>query len=332
MPESNSKLPFSDPLTLFGVSAAMHAAGSTGILKHVVESPCTASQCARALGLTEYAVAVVLEILTALGLLEKNGDTFGIPLAALPSKLRSGEALLGLYQHFGTTVPLLQKGDATLWLDGTATQREATYGQWAAGMGELFQDAAVYLAGHLDAQPEQILDVGCGSGVWSLEIAARLPQAQVTGLDLPSVLDAFSARAAKMGLQERTTCMPGDMWQIELAPERYDLVMIANVLRLEPAEKAELLVARVAASLRRGGTMVIVDALAGGSPSRELARSVYALHLGLRTRLGRVHSPTEIRAWLAAAGVPDIKTIDCGLQIAAIGAMIGRKDLSLGGR
>ena len=73
------------------------------------------------------------------------------------------------------------------------------------------------------------------------------------------------------------------------------------------------------------GKSLIVDALAGGTPLKELVRAAYALHLSLRTGHGRVHSAAQIAAWTAAAGLTDTAEIDCGSQMTAIGALLSRK-------
>nr|XP_019047867.1 hypothetical protein I302_04487 [Kwoniella bestiolae CBS 10118]OCF26797.1 hypothetical protein I302_04487 [Kwoniella bestiolae CBS 10118] len=39
----------------------------------------------------------------------------------------------------------------------------------------------------LSQSSPRILDVGCGTGIWSLEVAQELPQARVTGVDLVSI-------------------------------------------------------------------------------------------------------------------------------------------------
>ncbi|HNH50110.1 MAG TPA: hypothetical protein PKY30_23935, partial [Myxococcota bacterium] len=49
---------------------------------------------------------------------------------------------------------------------------------------------------------------------------------------------------------------------------------VAALLRLELPERAQAVVQRAAAALRPGGHLLVIDALAAGTPARELVRAV----------------------------------------------------------
>jgi SAM-dependent methyltransferase len=90
---------------------------------------------------------------------------------------------------------------------------------------------------------------------------------------------------------------------MKLPSEAFDRILLANVLHLEPPHSARSLLRRMTAALAPGGELVVIDALAGGDPARDRARSIYALHLAMRTRRGRVHSRAEVERWCREAGL-----------------------------
>lgn len=92
------------------------------------------------------------------------------------------------------------------------------------------------------------------------------------------------------------------MHSVALPQGRWDLAIIANVLRLEQPAAARSLLERVVAAIRPGGALLVIDALAAGSPDAERARAIYSLHLAMRTRAGRVHTPRDIARWMEEAG------------------------------
>jgi SAM-dependent methyltransferase len=70
----------------------------------------------------------------------------------------------------------------------------------------------------------RILDVGCGSGAPSLELA-RVSGGQVIGLDVyQPYLDELTQRAGAAGLADRVSARNGSMLSIEFPDESFDLV------------------------------------------------------------------------------------------------------------
>ena len=313
-----------DLMRLCGVSAALTASHTLGLLDLVCGEPQTPGEFAHKLRLDERLVARVLDVLAAAGLILKCGERYGIPADAPAALQFAAASLVSLQAHFGHTLHALRTGELLPWME----QREATYRSVVGDLGKLYDNVAAFVAAQVHGHPARILDVGCGSGVWSLAIADRHPAAQVTGLDYPSVLGEFTTRAEQLGLAERIALVPGDMFHVELPREYFDVVVLANVLRLEPPPRARELLTRVTATLRPGGQLLVVDALASGTPAKELARATYALHLALRTEEGRVHPQAQIHEWMQEAGLVNLVPIDCGVQITAIGALLGDKAAS----
>lgn len=312
-----------DPMTILGTAAALNAAHETGLLALLAAGPLPARECARLLRLADHPLQCVLSALVASGLLVCTDGLYMLPADTALSTSLSPSMLGGLQEHFQYTTQLLRTGTPLPWMDNSEGQRVASYGNLVSDLGRLYTDLADFLAHKLTRQPASILDIGCGSGVWSLAVAAINDKTRVTGNDLPEVLPAFTARAQQLGLAGRISLLPGDMNKVELPTAQFELVIIANVLRLEPAERAQRLVQRGAAALCPGGQMLIIDALAGGTMQKELCRTAYTLHLALRTGLGRVHLPSDIQAWMTDAGLTQLQAIDCGAQMTAIGAIWG---------
>jgi ubiquinone/menaquinone biosynthesis C-methylase UbiE len=103
--------------------------------------------------------------------------------------------------------------------------------------------------GALDA-----LDVGCGTGFLSLELAAR--GHRVSGIDFaPAMLDRARRKAGERGLRVRFE--EGDAENLAFAPGSFDLVISRHVLWTLPHPEAAI--DEWLRVLRPGGRLVVVD-------------------------------------------------------------------------
>jgi ubiquinone/menaquinone biosynthesis C-methylase UbiE len=311
-----------------GLGAALTAAHAMGLLTALLERPGSAADLAARCQLDERAVTHLLELLDAFDLTSRDGDCYVAGdelahLAARPLSLALFEA--DLWRHAPT---FLRTGNPLITMDATPGEREEVYRDVVPELARLFSSAAEQLAERCRLAPRSILDVACGSGVWSLALARRLPNARVTGLDLPAVLERFCARAATLGLGDRISTIAGDMHAAPLPEAAWDLAIMANVLRLEPAAAARSLISRTAAAVRSGGSLLIVDALATGSAAARKSRAIYAFHLAMRTRSGRVHTAAELGRWMQEAGCRapiEVALDDRSVAAGALSALVAEK-------
>lgn len=101
------------------------------------------------------------------------------------------------------------------------------------------------------------LDVGCGVGRWSLELATR--GLEVTGVDLsPYMIELARARAREAGVQ--ASFAVGDVVSMSLG-RKFDLIVCVTVLQhiLDPA-LARMAIQRLAAHLSVDGQLILLEA------------------------------------------------------------------------
>jgi ubiquinone/menaquinone biosynthesis C-methylase UbiE len=107
----------------------------------------------------------------------------------------------------------------------------------------------------------QVLDVACGSGVKSFILAQADPTVRVMAVDTPKVLAVTAQIAEAMGVAAQVSYQAGDVVQMELGSEQFNLVLLGNILHFFPANQIQDILCKVHQALRFDGLVVIDDGI-----------------------------------------------------------------------
>ncbi len=106
----------------------------------------------------------------------------------------------------------------------------------------------------------KVLEVGCGSGVFSVEVARRLPHGHLELFDLqPEMLAKARQKVEAAGLTRRVGYTQGDARELALATTGFDVAFLVAVLGEIPEPHKCL--ARLTRVIRPGGLLSITEHL-----------------------------------------------------------------------
>ena len=167
-------------------------------------------------------------------------------------------------------------------------------------------NSAAYLLPRL-APGQRLLDVGCGPGTITLDLAASVAPGEVVGIDAAAeVVVAARAAAAEAGSEVRFET--GDVYALAFDDDSFDVVHAHQVLQHLTDPVAALRELRRV--LRPGGTLAVRDSDYGAftwSPASPALDRWLALYHDVTRRNGAdADAGRSLSAWVRAAGFSDI--------------------------
>jgi SAM-dependent methyltransferase len=292
-----------------GFMAAKHlfAASELGLFEALADSPANLDALAARTGLTRRAARISADAMVALGLLEfqdgtyRNGETAARFLAGPgPGDLRPCLKLWDKisYPAWTRLAEALASGPPREIFElDDALQQVAS-----AGIEAILAGPATALPEAFDFGPhKRLLDIGGGTGSWSIAIGQRHQNITAAVLELPTATELARSRVAVAGLRHRITVITGDAMAGEL-PTGYDVFLLANLIHYWSPEQNQDLVQRVRRAAQPGSALLLADFWTNPAHTEPLHAALMAGEFAVHIRNGDVYSVQEVHSWLDRTG------------------------------
>jgi predicted O-methyltransferase YrrM len=213
------------------------------------------------------------------------------------------------------------EGTAFIFRDGTASamEHEAAARRLTLSLAGRAKNVAPVLAERVPLDNARtLLDVGGGSGIYSIAWLRRHPQLRAIVWDRPEVLKVAREMAASYGVSDRLDCVAGDMFRDPVPAA--DVCLLSNILHDWDVPECRTLIERCAATLPIGGRMLIHDVLLNDAHDGPLPIALYSAALFCLTE-GRAYSAAEFRKWLTDAGLAPEPIVPTLIHCAVVGGV-----------
>jgi len=284
----------------------------------------SAESVAHKIGADSRAMEMLLNVLVGLGLLEKkDGTFFNSPASARFFQEGSGDNARGgllhtahLWHRWSTLTECVRAGTSV----ATGGRDDTWVRDFIAAMDRNARERVGVLLKALDlSRVKRMLDLGGGSGAYSIAFARAVPGLQSDLFDLGDVIPLAQENIRKAGLAERISVHSGDMLRDPLG-ENYDLVFVSAICHMFPPEENQRLFKRAYAALVPGGRFVVQDFILEPDKTAPRQAALFSLNMLVGTRAGSSYSEPEYAAWLRNAGFSDVQRVrlpgPTGLMIA----------------
>ncbi len=271
------------------------------------------------------ALAVLLDALAAMGLLKKDGQAYVCDASVAPLLSdTSPQTVLPMVLHMASLWRRWSRlTDIAKGVDEARDEFEFARNadELRAFIGAMHSIGAPMAKQIVEAvnpvSARALLDVGGGSGTYTIAFLRAVPEMKATLFDLPEVIEMARARLQDEGLLDRVTLAGGSFYLQEI-PSGHDLALISAIIHSNSPEENLELYRKVFRALKPGGRILIRDHVMSPDRTWPRAGAIFAINMLVGTSGGGTYTYEEIESDLAQAGFSRIRLLKQGENMDAV--------------
>lgn len=290
------------------------------IFTHIANGNHTSEDIAKAAKASPRGIGILLNSLAALNFITKSDGTYDLTPLSEKFLVKGTPAYFGdfvkhidsLWEPWGDLTRVVRTGKPFQRVD-----QEQGVEFFQKLVSQLFpmsypcaKAAAEILGVGITWKGLSVLDVAAGSGAWGIAFAQNDADTRVTAQDYPSVLEVTKQFVGRFKLSPRFSYLAGNLREVNLGHDSYDLVILGHICHSEGAERTRILLSRAFGALKHGGKLLIADMIPDDERATSVFPLLFAVNMLVNTAEGNTFTMAEYREWLADAGFCGITTID----------------------
>jgi len=282
------------------------------IFTNLDEQGTSNQQVAKELHLDEHACERLLNALVSLEFLTKQNDLFFNTAESFAYLSKKSPDYLGGLMHLNhlwytwSNLTLVVKTGKS----ANPSQFNARGDDWLFSFISAMHDRAKkqapqQIAGIDLSGIHSILDIGGGSGVFSMEFVSRKPEIEATVFDLPNVVPITRKFIEKDGFSDRIKTFTGDYTRDDL-PSGFDLAFLSAIIHSNSLEVNEELIIKCYKALNKNGRIIIQDWIMNNDRTKPPSGAIFAINMLVGTEAGDCFTEKEVTRMLKTAGFNNI--------------------------
>jgi len=286
------------------------------IFTNIDESGTTNNQIANNLHLDEHACERLMNALVSLGFLNKQNHLFFNAAESFTFLSKKSSDYLGGLMHSNQLWNTWSKLTQVVKTGNSAHPAEINERgeDWLTPFITAMHDRAKKQAPQQLASIDlsgikSILDIGGGSGAYSMEFVSKKFEIEATIFDLPNVVPITKKFLDKEGFSDKIKTHTGDYTKDDL-PKGFDLVFLSAIIHSNSLEINQDLIKKCFNSLNKNGKIVIQDWIMNNDRTQPISGAIFAINMLIGTEAGDCFTEQEVTEMLNASGFKNISRIE----------------------
>ena len=316
-------------VTAFQRSRIILTAFELDIFTFLGEGSHSAAAIAEELHLNEGATERLLNVLVALEFLKKNNEKYSNTEDSLKYFAKNSPAYLAglmhsnhLWNTWSHLTEVVKTGEPA-----HNTEINDRGDEWLNAFIHAMHDRGKKQAPGQVAKIDltnvnSVLDVGGGSGCFSMAFLNRKPEMRAVVFDLPNVVPILKKIIEAEGFAGRIEHFEGDYTTDELPPG-FDLVFLSAIIHSNSYETNQKLVRKCFHSLNPGGRLVIQDWIMNDTKTEPVQGAIFSINMLVGVEGGDCYAEKEVKTWMTNAGFSKSVKVDLESGLAQV---IGTKE------
>src|SRR5271157_5090554 len=243
-------------------------------------------------------VGILLNVLVALGLLTKSDDEYKNTTESARyfvqgAKDNHRNGLLhtaNIWHRWSTLTDAVRSGTRMPIASAGTSEWTANF---IAGMQRNARERAPLVVKALGtAGVRRVLDLGGGSGAYSIAFAKASPDVKCEIVDLPEVVPLTSEYVSKAGVSAQVSIRAGDMLQDNFG-SGYDIILLNAICHMFSAEQNMDIFCRARQALAPNGRLAVQDFILNPDKTGPQHAALFSLNMLVSTDAGATYSEVE---------------------------------------
>lgn len=286
------------------------------IFTNIEESGSTSNNISTSLHLDKHACERLMNSLVSLGFLTKQNHLFFNTPESFAFLSKKSEEYLGglmhsnhLWNTWSNLTQVVKTGKAAHPAEINERGENWLY-PFINAMHDRGRKMAPLQLANIDLSGiKSILDIGGGSGAYSMTFVSKKPEIEATVFDLPNVVPITKKFIEKEGFLQRIKTYEGD-YTIDDLPAGFDLMFLSAVIHSNSLEINQILINKCYQSLNKNGKIIIQDWIMNNDRTQPTAGAIFAINMLVGTEAGDCFTEQEVTEMLTISGFKNISRVE----------------------